>query len=439
MRIYPPGKLVIYGIAIYVLIASLANLWMAIDFRISGNAIFTGGLQEDPLYELGTSLGFWGIIYFGLNFILATRWRWVETGFAGMDKAYRAHNFAGRMALTLLVLHGAILIAQALPDLNLLNTYLLPGVDWGYTTGVAGLLLLILLVTVTIWVKLPYQTWLRSHTWMGVPYVLGGLHAILLQGDWYMIAITTLGSYAWLYKLLWYPRRGPRVAGHVEKVDAKASVTDLHIKFDRPFSSKAGQYVFLSIQGANGRVDAEVHPFSISGRPDERTLRISAKALGDYTRTLSGARPGDAAVIWGPYGSFGDAYLNTDHDLVWIAGGIGITPFLDMLAHERRSTSHRSRRIDFFWTTARAEDALYLDEIEQACRQLPHVYFHLHVTSCQGLLTADAIVETVGAHSSTSPIFLLCGPKPMIHALRRQLRSRDVHHADIISEEFGMR
>jgi len=75
MRLYPPGKLVLYGLTLYVLVASLATLWMAIDFRIAGNTILTGGLQEDPLYELGTSLGFWGILYFGLNFILATRWR----------------------------------------------------------------------------------------------------------------------------------------------------------------------------------------------------------------------------------------------------------------------------------------------------------------------------------------------------------------------------
>ena len=439
MRLYPPGKLVLYGLTLYVLVASLATLWMAIDFRIAGNTILTGGLQEDPLYELGTSLGFWGILYFGLNFILATRWRWVETSFAGMDKVYQAHHLAGRLALTLLALHGVILLLHAIPDLNLLSTYLIPGVDWGYTTGVIGLLLLVLLVTFTIWVKLPYQTWLRSHKWMGVPYILGGLHAILLQGDWYMIAITALGSYAWLYKLGLYPKHGQRALGQVEKVNAKASVTELHIKLARPFSSKAGQFVFLSIQGAQDRVPAEVHPFSISGRPDAQTIRISAKALGDYTRALPSVHAGDNAVIWGPYGGFGNAYLTPDADLVWIAGGIGIKPFLDMLAHEQRTPSLHNRRIDFVWSVARADDAIYLDDIAQACSQLAHVHFHLHVTARQGMVTGDTILESLGAHSAISPLYFLCGPKSMMHALRHQLQARGAHPADIISEEFGMR
>ena len=62
-----------------------------------------------------------------------TRWRWVETLFGGLDRVYQAHNLVGRLAMSLLVLHGGILVFQALPDRALLGIYLLPGVDWGYT------------------------------------------------------------------------------------------------------------------------------------------------------------------------------------------------------------------------------------------------------------------------------------------------------------------
>jgi len=439
LRVYPVGVLLLYGLALYVLITSLVTGWMALNFRIAGGPLLAGGLQEDPLYELGTSLGFWGTIYFGLNFVLATRWRGVEWLFGGLDKVYQAHNFAGRLALTLLVLHGGILILQAIPDQVLLTTYLLPGVNWGYTTGVAGLLLLVLLVALTIWVKLPYQTWLASHKWMGVPYVLGGLHAILLQGDWYMIALTTLGAYAWLYILFWYPTHGHRTEGQLAAVHRKGALTELVITLARPMASQAGQFAFIAIPDAPGRITPEVHPFSISGRPDAYTLRISAKALGDYTRTLALAQPGDKVAVWGPYGSFGRALEDETTDMVWVAGGIGVTPFLDMLQHEQRRESHTDRRIDFFWTVAKTEDAIYWDELEQARAQLPHLHVHLHVTSAQGLLTADRIAAVVGDGRLATATFLLCGPKPMMHALRTQLQAKGVQRPEIMSEEFGMR
>ena len=438
LRVYPAGALLLYGLALYVLITSLVTGWLALDFRIAGGPLLAGGLQEDPLYELGTSLGFWGTVYFGLNFVLATRWRWVERLFGGLDKVYRAHNFAGRMALTLLVLHGGILILQAIPDQTLLTTYLLPGVDWGYTTGVAGLLLLVLLVVLTIWVKLPYQRWLASHKWMGVPYVLGGLHAILLQGDWYMIALTALGTYAWLYILFWYPARGHRTDGQLAAVHRKGNLTELVITLDRPVASQAGQFAFIALPDAPGRIAPEAHPFSISGRPDARTLRISAKALGDYTRSLALAQPGDNVAVWGPYGSFGRVLDAEAGDLVWVAGGIGVTPFLDMLQHAQQE-SYTGRRIDFFWTVAKAEDAVYWDEIEQARAHLPHLRIHLHVTSAQGLLTADRIAAVVGDGRLVAATFLLCGPKPMMHALRTQLQAKGVQRPELISEEFGMR
>lgn len=45
------------------------------------------------------------------------------------------------------------------------------------------MLLLAILVAATIWVRFPYQQWLASHRWMGVPYILGGAYAIVAQGD----------------------------------------------------------------------------------------------------------------------------------------------------------------------------------------------------------------------------------------------------------------
>lgn len=178
---YPPALIVIYVVTGYICIVSLYTFILGIVFRFEQERFFFPGDTADPFYELGTSFGFWGTLYFCINFILATRWRWVETLFGGLDRVYQTHQLVGKLTLTFVVLHGVILILQALPDTLLLSTYLVPGLDISYTFGVIGLLLLTMLVIVTIWLKLPYQLWLQSHKFMGLAYVLGGLHAIILR------------------------------------------------------------------------------------------------------------------------------------------------------------------------------------------------------------------------------------------------------------------
>ena len=383
-----PATLGVYLLTLYVGAASLYNVVASIQYRFASSGLLFGGDSADPLYELGTSLGFWGTIYFCLNFVLATRWFWVERLFGGMDKVYQLHGWVGKLTLTLVVLHLAILVVQALPDRDLVATYLLPGVDLGYTLGLAGVLLLTLLIVVTLWVKLAYHVWLATHPWLGVAYVLGGLHAVVLQGDWYMILLTAVGGYAWLYSLLLFRRTGPRYGGTLVHNRRKGTVNELVIGLDRAMPVRPGQFVWIGVEQSAAPIARELHPFSVSQVVDDRTIRISAKTLGDYTATLRDLAPQDRLGVYGPYGAFGAKYLTAPQAMVWIAGGIGITPFLSMLHAEAESP--RDRTVTLVWTVNRAEDAVYHDEIEQICRSAPHIRYHLHVSATAGRLAGSA-------------------------------------------------
>ena len=63
-------------------------------------------------------------------------------------------------------------------------------------------------MVLTIWVRLPYEAWLTTHKLMIIPFLGGTLHAIVLQLDWYMILITTIGLIAWTYAVFVYPSKG---------------------------------------------------------------------------------------------------------------------------------------------------------------------------------------------------------------------------------------
>ncbi len=82
----PPILLVIYGMAVYVLFTSIYNLAWGMFFYDPTLPVAPGEEAVGPFYELGTSLGFWGTIFLCLNFVLATRWRWLERLFDGLDK-----------------------------------------------------------------------------------------------------------------------------------------------------------------------------------------------------------------------------------------------------------------------------------------------------------------------------------------------------------------
>lgn len=438
LRRHTPTTLAVYALCAFIALVSLYNLWLGIDVRVAGRVIALPGDTADPIYELGTSLGFWGFLLFGLNFVLATRWYWVERLFGGLDRVYTLHGLLGRWTLALILLHLGILTAQALPDWGLAATYVVPGRDLSYTLGGAGVLLVTLLVAATIWVRFPYQRWLAAHRWMGVPYILGGAHAIVAQGDWYLWLLTIVGGYAWIFSAFLYRRLGPQHSGTIRRVVALHGVTELTIALDRPHDAQPGQFVWFAVTRSAAGLPDELHPFSISAILDERTLRISAKRLGDYTARLGELAPGDAVTVFGGYGAFGARALAHEDAALWIAGGIGVTPFLSLLRHIAEGKAAPAGPIRFVWSVRNATDAVYLEEIRALAAAAPSVRFHLHLTTTDGLLTAERLAASTGADLTTSRI-LLCGPPPMMHALTKQLTTQGVPRSRIISEEFALR
>ncbi len=119
---------------------------------------------------------------------------------------------------------------------------------------------------------------------------------------------------------------------------------------------------FLFVRFPRDRALDEAHPFTISSAPGESDIRLSIKASGDFTRSLyQQLSEGAEALVEGAYGLF--QYQNGGPKQIWIAGGIGITPFLSFL---RRGAINRE--VDFYYTVRTREEALFLDEIENALR-----------------------------------------------------------------------
>ena len=195
---------------------------------------------------------------------------------------------------------------------------------------------------------------------------------------------------------------------------------------------RPGQFIYISFDADS--VSAEPHPFSVSSPPGEPHLRISVKELGDWTSELGALEGGERARIWGPYGKFGD-HATADPELapVLIAGGIGVTPFLSMVADEQ--FLHETDQTTYLiYSVERADEAIYHDDIESL--HLDRFVYVPHCSDDEGFLDAKAIAGKVGGLDGKT--FLVCGPAPMMESITEDLREHGVDIERNATEDFSV-
>jgi predicted ferric reductase len=415
--------LMVLGIAAYAVSLSLIELVGAVGFRMEAGTLWLAGDEQDPLYESGSSLGFYAAILFALNFVLATRWRWMEGLFGGASRVYSLHSFVGRAALTFVLIHTGLLVLQALPDWSLAADYVVPGRDWAYTLGVVGTIGLLALVAMTIWIKMPYRGWLKTHKLMIIPFLGGMLHAILLQADWYIMLVAVIGIFAWFDGVFLLPRRGIPV--RVKAARTLGRTRELVLTPQASFPAAPGSFVLLGYKG-------ERHPFSISGIEPAGQIRLSVNMSGPFTRSLARVEVGDVLSLHGPHGHFGSDVLASTVPQLWIAGGIGITPFLslgDALARVRPE-----QQLHIIWSVRGSEQAVYRAEIESKLVTMPNARLTVHDTRIAGHLT----VARASAICNFERVFI-CGPVAMADELATQFKAAGVAPENIITERFALR
>jgi predicted ferric reductase len=188
-----------------------------------------------------------------------------------------------------------------------------------------------------------------------------------------------------------------------------------------------GQFVFLSIDGSDL---GEPHPFTVSSHPEAVELRLSIKALGDYTtKLLQELKPGVRAYVEGPYGRFD--YRKGKRRQLWLAGGIGITPFLSFLPDV-----DEEREVNLLWSVNEAADAFQHDEIEALAEERPKVSYRRHVVASDGYL--QIAERDLGGIPRDCSVYV-CGPEAMRDSFIRQLVKLGVSRQDIHFEEFSLR
>lgn len=386
---------------------------------------------SDQVALFSQFLGLAALILMAWGQILATRLPGIETVFGGLDRVYVLHKWSGIVAMAAILLHDTIdaEMRDSGPE-----TFLS---ELAETLGEMSLYGLLILVVISVATFVPYHLWKWTHKVMGALFAAGVFHFVFIMkpfalGDpagLYTGAFCTAGVLAYLWTLLpdtLRPSKGYKISG-LDK-SGGALVVSMAPK-GKGITPVAGQFGVLSFAAAG---KSEPHPFSFSSIGPDGALRVTIKALGDFTTGLErGLAVGQDLRIQGPFGRF---RLGEKAREVWVAGGIGITPFLA----GAQALKAEAGVVDLFYCIRSRDAAPHLAELQAMAKAKPNLRLHLMVSSEGQRVSADKIAEVVGEELAKARV-AFCGPVALREALKSGLARYGVSARQFHYEEFEFR
>jgi predicted ferric reductase len=319
--------------------------------------------------QFGINCAMVGFTLLSLQFILTARLKWIEGPF-GLDLILRFHRAMALVIVALLCAHPLLIAGSE--SWGLLTRL---HVHWYFWAGRIALLLLAVQVIAALLrsaMRLSYERWRAGHNVVAMAVlVLGTAHGLMAAGHdlqsaaklivWTAAPMLALAT--WLYthgiRPLLLARRAFRVTS-VKFEGPRVWTVTLDAPAGQPFHFLPGQFQFLRLRGSI--VPAEEHPFTIASSPSRpQQISLTIKACGDFTNLIDRIRVGDRATVHGPFGRFShDLYPDEGH-LVFIAGGVGITPLMSMLRAMR--DRREARRVTLIYASRELDDILFVPEL----------------------------------------------------------------------------
>ncbi len=400
--------------------------------------------------NLGLGVALMGITILALQTLLASRFKWINKTF-GFDVVIRYHRNIAIFACFLLIFHPLFLI--------------LGGAGWSLIykgnlfvwLGKAALVLVILNVLLSIYqnrMKLKFESWRNLHDILGpILLVLAFVHSWYVGDDLQIVPlrilwIILLGTavIVFIYHRIIRPWVLSRNPYNVTEVNQEADKV-WTIKLSPPAGKKIfdyfpGQFQFIKFLRGRGLPEEE-HHWTISSSPSQKNyLSSTIKELGDFTSTIGKTELGDKAVVHAPFGRFSYLFHPKEKDLVFIAGGIGITPVMSMLRFMR--DNKEKIPVTLLYGNPDEDSIVFKEElrsIEQG--EYPSLKL-IHVLQDpaddwageRGFIDREKIEKYCGKNLSDKGFYIV-GPPALIEKSIQNLHSLGVNDSQIHLEMFS--
>ena len=215
--------------------------------------------------------------------------------------------------------------------------------------------------------------------------------------------------------------------------DEAKKVRSWHFQKENGFVYQPGQFYMFNITGL-----PLWRSYSIASSPTEKDIVITALLEGRFTGALFALQPGMEVSMKGPFGRF-VFNENVPEDVVFLTGGIGVTPFRSMIKYavDKQLPNH----IYLFYSARRSEDLAYMDEFKQWEGGKVHCYFTVTRPDEEwegptGRLTWDVIMDNIKDASNKK--FYICSSVSFAEGMNKLLLDNGVEKGQIRLEKWGV-
>lgn len=362
--------------------------------------------------------------------LISCRTKWLDRLIGGIDKAYVWHKWLGVFGVLGASFHWLLVPGPAGNGID--PTF----ADFGEEVGQWAMYGLILLGGISMNRQIPYRIWYYTHMLMGpifiisvyhtffsdVPFSLAGTTGITL------LVVSAIGIVSWVYKIIFKKRDYcTYIVSDVKPIDNAIEIT---LKAQsKTIDYQVGQFAYLDFH-----LDkvSHFHPFTITSHPCEQQLSFIIRNLGKHTQALqTGLTIGQKITVDGGYGQL-IRKKKPSQPQVWLAGGIGITPFISWI----KATTTSEQEVHLFFV---GRGKFYRLMIQKVTEIIGSKNIQLHTQrNEQDRLSADDINEKLSLPLSMYQVFG-CGPTSMLDTLKKQLISKGLNSCQWHNENFVMR
>lgn len=398
-----------------------------------------GAVGEHGNVTFGLFIGAAAITLMAWSFVLAVRLRFLERFFGGLDRTYRAHRWAGALAMVAMYLH-----TQAEPEM-------VSGIRGASQStadaakGLAGtgetLLYVLIILSVIRWI--PYRWWRFSHKLIGIPFAFACWHFYTAEKPyangsawgWWFVAVMLAGLGAYVYRVVGRDMLAQGVPYRVVHAQRNDSTLEVELAPDgiRRLGQSTGQFAVVKVQRRGLR---EPHVFTVASSPNSEYLRFFIRDLGDWTSRLVGTDLiGTKVIVEGPYGCFRPLPGEAGRRVIWVAGGVGITPFL--AAIDELPVAAPEERPTLAYCVRRADDAVAICRLRLA-EEEGRIRLEMFESSAgRRFAAATSLGELAGGESLRGAHVAVCGPASLVVDVATAAHRAGA--AEVETEDFDIR
>ena len=420
-------------------------IFSAFSFIVFIEAIFDfDNLQNLKIasffYLLGKLAGLMGFLFLSLLIFSGDTARFFDR-FFGMDKIIKFQRKFAVVTMIFILSHPFffILFSKSVLPYIIPNFSVIP-----LALGIMSFyIFIIVMIASKIYKRISYAIWQFIHILTYILFFFSLYHDFNWGSDsssWFvrviyliLLVLIIIGIiYRTNYKLK------QRYAGKFYVKEIKDETKDtftLVLKPEKPFLFKAGQFVFLRLN--KDKLYAR-HPFTISSSPKENELRFTVKLTGGFTKALSELKRGEEIIVDGPFGIF--TIEDYDKDLVFIAGGVGITPFMSIIRD--KIEDNKTQNIILLYGSKTKEGIIYREQLDSIKKDwFRKVYIlsdNRSFSKTYGYETGHLNKEIIKKYvkNINNSLFYICGPESMKNNVKKILNKLRVNKQNIIIEDF---